>query len=106
MTGILFQGVGQQCTSDFIRWNFPRTIDDADKLAVWSNEQARTYGRFYLVSEVALPPAAAAVELADIPPGYDGKEYYLYEVGPGLRDDPRKLPRCVPGMTPFPAKAN
>jgi hypothetical protein len=105
MTGILFQGVGQQCVSDFIRWNFPRTIDDADKLAAWSNEQARRYGRFYLVSEVALPPTVAAVELADIPPGYDGKEYYLYDVGSDRPDDSRRLPRCVPDMKPFPAAA-
>jgi hypothetical protein len=104
MSGILFQGVGQQCLSDFIRWNFPRTIDDADKLGAWSLDETRRYGRFYLVSEVALPRAVPAVELAHIPPGYDGKAYFLYEVGPNRPDDPRKLPRCVPGMRPFPPK--
>jgi len=102
MTGILFQGAGQQCVNDFIRWNFPRTIDDANKLEAWSDEQAKLHGRFYLVSEVALPPSVSAVELADIPPGFDGKAYHLYEVGPGRPDDRRKLPRCVPGMKRFP----
>jgi hypothetical protein len=105
ISGILFQGVGQECVSDFIRWNFPRTIDNANKLAAWSNEQAQRHGSFYLVSEVALPRTVPAVELADIPPGFDGKEYFLYEVAPNLPEDRRKLPRCVPGMTPFPAKA-
>lgn len=102
MTGILFQGAGQDCANDFIRWNFQRTIDSADKLGAWANEQARLHGRFYLVSEVALPNGISAIELADIPAGYDGKAYYLYEVAPTFQDDRRQLPRCVPGMNPFP----
>jgi hypothetical protein len=104
MTGILFQGAGQDCVNDFIRWNFQRTIDSADKLGAWANEQAQLHGRFYLVSEVALPSAISAIELADIPAGYDGKAYYLYEVAPGLPEDRRQMPRCVPGMRPFPPK--
>ena len=104
MSGILFQGAGQECLSDFIRWNFPRTIDDADKLGAWSVAESRRYGRFYLVSEVALPGAVPAVELAHIPAGYDGKAYFIYEVAPNRPDDQRKLPRCVPGMRPFPPK--
>lgn len=104
MTGILFQGVGQSCVSDFIRWDFPRTIDDPDELAAWSAGEARKHGRFYLVSEVALPSSVPANELAEIAPGYDGKSYFLYEVGPDRPDDRRQLPRCVPGMRPFPPK--
>jgi hypothetical protein len=104
VSGILFQGVGQECVSDFIRWNFPRTVDDASSLAAWSEEEARRHGRFYLVSEVAVPSAAPAVELADIAPGFDGKEYFIYEVAPGRPEDQRKLPRCVPGMRPFPPR--
>jgi len=104
MTGILFQGAGQECVNDFIRWNFHSTVDDAAKLAAWSQEEARRYGRFYLVSEAALPPSVPAVELARVAPGYDGMAYFLYEVAPDRPDDMRKLPRCVPGMTPFPPR--
>lgn len=104
-TGILFQGVGQQCVSDFIRWNFPHTIDNARKLAAWSDDEAKRYGGFYLVSEVALPSTVSSVELAAIPAGFDGKEYFLYRIAPQLPEDRRKLPRCVPGMTPFPANS-
>ena len=72
---------------------------------VASSPQSFADGRFYLVSEVALPRSVPAVELARIPPGYDGKAYFLYEVAPGLPEERRQLPRCVPGMRPFPPKA-
>ena len=102
MTGMRFQGAGMACTSDFIRWNFPRTIDDARALGRWVDGEAARRGGFYLLSEVALPPGVPAVRLARVPAGFDGKAYFLYRIAPDRPEGTRILPPCVPGMRPFP----
>lgn len=102
MTGILFRGAGMQCASDFIRWNFSHAIEDVAALAAWSQEQARDHGGFYLLSEAPLLAGADAAPIASVPPGFDGKPYYLYRVAPARAEDARAWPRCVPGMRPLP----
>lgn len=103
ITGILFEGIGTGCMNDFVRWN--SALDQGNRLdpVAWSSAEAPK-GRFYLVSQFQFPSTAQATEIARVPAGYDGKEYYIYRVGSD-GDPPRPaLPRCVPGMKPLPPR--
>lgn len=105
MSGILFEGPENGCMSDFVRWNFARTVRSSPQLTRWTETALQQDGRFYLLSEVPLETGADAVLLAHIPGGYDGAQYYLYEVGPGHVEERGARPRCVPGMRPMPPAA-
>ncbi len=64
----------------------------------------RREGRFYLISQFPVPTQSPAVLLAHVPPGYDGKTYYLYAVGPHEARERAARPRCVPGMDGLPPR--
>lgn len=104
-TGVLFEGMGLECMNDFIRWNFRPGIGSAAAYRQWLDDAVRREGRFYLISQFAAPAGAPVVLLAHVPPGYDGKAYYLYEVGAGEARKRLPRPRCVPGMRPFPPRS-
>ncbi|RVQ67155.1 hypothetical protein EKN06_09610 [Croceicoccus ponticola] len=104
MTGILFERTRADCMQDLIRWNQQERFATVEELVGWLEARARRDGRFYLLSNLRLRSRPEIVRIGSVPAGYDGKAYFLYEIGPGQAKVARKLPRCVPGMRPFTAK--
>ena len=103
LSGILFEGIGTECMNDFVRWNAATDRGNRLDIEKWVEREAKN-GRFYLVSEFRLPPRSPAIQIAHVPPGYDGKPYYVYRVGSDTEPPRRALPRCVPGMIPLPPR--
>ena len=80
----------------------PATAQLPPEWAAWATPSPAPADR------VLSPNAAYKITLAPVSEieltGFDGKEYWLYRIGP---KDPRmrKLrPRCVPGMRPLPPR--
>lgn len=95
LTGMLFDRTESRCRQDFIRWNFRTRIEEPAELYRVLAEKAARDGRFYLVSDLPVPPQAGLVQpIARVPAGLNGQAYNLYVVRPDLPESRVRLPRC------------
>lgn len=101
MTGMRFERLGAECMMDVIRWDKRREFANRVELARFVVDRSLAEGTFHLLVSTPLPADPLIVELARFGGGYDGKEYYLYRIGDGARAFGRRLPLCLPEMSPL-----
>ena len=89
----------KQCTQSFQRWNVKDIGLDAKKVGAAMDLFAQKHGRYTLISSYDLSAARPFVKLRlieEIPAGFNGFEFYLYDVAYDRPNSGIRLPRCAP----------
>lgn len=106
LLGIEFERGERGCMQSFIRWNFRSRIKT---LANFEDEMgviAQRRGGFHLLTDFRIDakrlrnPADYRL-LTHIPAGYDGQDFYLYQVRPDLPERTEHMPHCAPPRLPL-----
>jgi hypothetical protein len=97
-SGIRLGDLEQDCSFQFMRWNFRSEIKEFPQLYAALRAARARHGSFYLVTAIKEPlPLDLARKVATVPAGYDGIEYNLWKIG----DEPVRneaLEPCVPNL--------
>ncbi|MDY7097608.1 MAG: hypothetical protein SXU28_05675 [Pseudomonadota bacterium] len=96
-SAIAFARPGQRCSQSFVRWNFEtQALFSRKEFERLMREEIAMHGRAYLLSDRAFTGFDRAIleQIAVIPAGYNGIEYFLYTVGKDAPEKSVKLPKC------------
>jgi len=93
-----------RCSFTFVRWNYETKLKRYADFAKLARENIHRFGKHYIITTFPFSVVDPKLlnPVAQIPAGYDGQPYYLWEVGPDapLKTMPRPSP-CVPGLRPL-----
>lgn len=106
LTGMEFERLELNCMQTFVRWNHASRIKSYPALEHALEGISRRSGGYYLLTQTNLRGHPLAHPgfyqlLTHVPPGYDGKDYFLYRVRPDLPERSAKVPRCAPKRRPL-----
>lgn len=106
LTGTEFERLERNCTETFVRWNYRSRIKWPWDLERELKRISDRSGTFYLLTDFDLLRVqtvypGAYRQLAFIPEGVDGQQFYLYQVRPDLPAKQETLPKCAPDRRPL-----
>jgi hypothetical protein len=106
LLGIEFERLEVNCTQSFVRWNVHSKIGTFKQFEAELQRIAQRSGSYYLLSDIQLHgrpldhPRDYRL-LGHIPPGYDGQNFYFYQVRPDLSARAERPPQCAPQRLPL-----
>lgn len=106
LLGLEFERVERACTQSFIRWNYRSRIETLGDMEEEMAKIAARQGSFHLLTDFRidakrLKRAGDYRLLTYVPAGYDGQDYFLYQVRPDLPERAERPPQCAPRRLPL-----